>query len=71
MLENMKEYGLSGTGERGQKGIPFMVEAVAWGAQIPADKEAAPEFIGQACRMAFGCGADVIKTTYNRRPQII
>jgi DhnA family fructose-bisphosphate aldolase class Ia len=46
-----------------------MVEAVAWGAQIPADKEAAPEFIGQACRMALECGADVIKTTYTGDPK--
>jgi len=53
-----------------QKGIPFMVEAVAWGAQIPAEKQAAPEFIGQACRMAMECGADVDQNNLYRRPKI-
>jgi class I fructose-bisphosphate aldolase len=68
MLENMKNTAYLAQRAR-QKGIPFMVEAVAWGAQIPADKEAAPEFIGQACRMALECGADVIKTTYTGDPK--
>ena len=63
MLENMKNTAYLAQRAR-QKGIPFMVEAVAWGPQIPADKQAAPEYIGQACRMALECGADVIKTTY-------
>jgi fructose-bisphosphate aldolase, class I len=63
MLENMKNTAYLAQRAR-QKGIPFMVEAVAWGEQIPPDKEASPEYIGQACRMALECGADVIKTTY-------
>jgi len=47
-----------------QKGIPFMVEAVGWGPLIPQDKQNDPEIIGKACRMAFECGADIIKTAY-------
>jgi len=61
MLENMKNTAYLAQRAR-QKGIPFMVEAVAWGEQIPPEKEASPEYIGQACRMALECGADVIKT---------
>ena len=68
MLENMKNTAYLAQRAR-QKGIPFMVEAVAWGAQIPAEKEASPEFIGQACRMAMECGADIIKTTYTGDPK--
>jgi DhnA family fructose-bisphosphate aldolase class Ia len=68
MLENMKNTAYLAQRAR-QKGIPFMVEAVAWGAQIPAEKQASPEFIGQACRMAMECGADVIKTTYTGDPK--
>jgi DhnA family fructose-bisphosphate aldolase class Ia len=63
LLENMKNTAYLACRAR-QKGIPFMVEAVAWGPKIPADKQADPEFIGQACRIALECGADVIKTTY-------
>ena len=68
MLENMKNTAYLAHRAR-QKGIPFMVEAVAWGPQIPADKQNAPEFINQACRMALECGADVIKTTYTGDPK--
>jgi DhnA family fructose-bisphosphate aldolase class Ia len=68
MLESMKNTAYLAQRAR-QKGIPFMVEAVAWGGQIPPDKQAAPEYIGQACRMALECGADVIKTTYTGDPK--
>ena len=68
MLENMKNTAYLAQRAR-EKGIPFMVEAVAWGEQIPPGKEAAPEYIGQACRMALECGADVIKTTYTGDPK--
>jgi len=67
MLENMKNTAYLAQRAR-QKGIPFMVEAVAWGEQIPR-KRSIPEYIGQACRMALECGADVIKTTYTGDPK--
>ena len=41
-----------------------MVEAVGWGPLIPLDKQNDPEIIAKACRMAFECGADIIKTSY-------
>ena len=31
---------------------------------IPLDKQDHPEIIAKACRMAFECGADIIKTSY-------
>lgn len=68
MLENMKNTAYLSRRAR-QKGIPFMVEAVAWGQQIPTEKQNAPEFINQACRMALECGADIIKTTYTSDPK--
>jgi DhnA family fructose-bisphosphate aldolase class Ia len=67
-LENMRNTAYLASKAR-EKGIPFMVEAVAWGPQIPAEKQNAVEFIGQACRMALECGADVIKTTYTGAPK--
>ena len=63
MLENMKNTCYLASCAR-KKGIPFMVEAVGWGPLIPPDKQNDPEIIGKACRMAFECGADIIKTTY-------
>jgi fructose-bisphosphate aldolase/2-amino-3,7-dideoxy-D-threo-hept-6-ulosonate synthase len=63
MTENMKNTCYLASRAR-QKGIPFMVEAVAWGPLVPPDRQNDPEIIGKACRMAFECGADIIKTNY-------
>jgi DhnA family fructose-bisphosphate aldolase class Ia len=68
MLENMKNTCYLASRAR-KKGIPFMVEAVGWGPQIPLEKQNDPEIIGKACRMAFECGADIIKTAYTGDPK--
>ena len=68
MLDNMRNTAYLANKAR-QKGIPFMVEAVAWGPQIPLEKQNDPEFVGKVCRIALECGADVIKTTYTGDPK--
>lgn len=47
-----------------QSKIPFMVEAVLWGPEIPPQEKNDPELINRACRVAFELGADLIKTEY-------
>jgi len=68
MTENMKNTCYLASLAR-KKGIPFMVEAVGWGPLIPIDKQNDPEIIGKVCRMAFECGADIIKTGYTGDPK--
>jgi fructose-bisphosphate aldolase, class I len=63
MTQNMK-YTASLASSARKKGIPFIVEAVGWGPQIPLEKQNDPEIIHKACRTAFECGADIIKTSY-------
>jgi DhnA family fructose-bisphosphate aldolase class Ia len=63
LLENMKNTAYLANQAR-KEGIPFMVEAVLWGPEIPLEKQNDPDLIYSACRMAFECGADIIKTNY-------
>jgi len=62
-LENMR-YVAHLAEQAKQRGIPFMVEAVLWGPEIPEEKKKDPELINRACRVAFELGADLIKTEY-------
>jgi len=62
-FENMRSTAHLASQAR-KKGIPFMVEAVLWGSEIPEEKRNDPELIYKACRMALECGADLVKTTY-------
>ena len=68
MLENMKNTAYLAQRAR-QKGNTFHGGSRRLGSANTAEKEASPEFIGQACRMALECGADVIKTTYTGDPK--
>lgn len=68
MLESMKNTAYLAN-KAHQKGIPFIVEAVAWGPTIPADKQNSPELVSQVCRIALECGADIIKTNYTGDPK--
>jgi len=47
-----------------KKDIPFIVEAVLWGQEIPPEKKNDPELINIACRVAYELGANLIKTEY-------
>jgi len=62
-LENMRYVARLAEQARERK-IPFMVEAVLWGPEIPSEKKNDPELINLACRVAFELGADLIKTEY-------
>lgn len=62
-LENMRHVSLLSTQTKVRK-IPFMIEAVLWGPEIPPEKRNDPELINRACRVAFELGADLIKTEY-------
>ena len=48
-------------------GLPLMVEAVAWGSQVP-DRRKDPDLLAFACRMAAELGADAVKTEYTGDP---
>ena len=62
-LENMRYVARLAEEARARR-VPFMVEAVLWGPEIPEDKKRDPELINRACRIAFELGADLIKTEY-------
>lgn len=62
-LDNMRYVARLAEQARKRK-VPFMVEAVLWGPQIPQEKRNDPELINRACRIAFELGADIIKTEY-------
>lgn len=62
-LENMK-YVARLAEQAKERKVPFMVEAVLWGPEIPQEQKNDPELINRACRVAFELGADLIKTEY-------
>lgn len=62
-LENMR-YVARLAEKAKERRIPFMVEAVLWGPEIPPEKKNDPELINRACRVALELGADLIKTEY-------
>ena len=62
-LENVRHVALLSAQAKVRK-IPFMIEAVLWGPEIPPEKRNDPELINRACRVAFELGADLIKTEY-------
>jgi len=62
-LENMR-YVARLAEQAKERKVPFMVEAVLWGPEIPQAKRNDPELINRACRVAFELGADLIKTEY-------
>jgi DhnA family fructose-bisphosphate aldolase class Ia len=62
-LENMRYVARLAEQARERK-VPFMVEAVLWGPEIPEEKRNDPELVNRACRIAFELGADLIKTEY-------
>jgi DhnA family fructose-bisphosphate aldolase class Ia len=62
-LDNMK-YVARLAEQAKERKVPFMVEAVLWGPEIPQEKRNDPELINRACRVAFELGADLIKTEY-------
>ena len=62
-LENM-QYVARLAEQARERNIPFMVESVLWGPEIPPEKKNDPELTNIACRVAFELGADLIKTEY-------
>ena len=62
-LENVRYVARLAEQARRRK-VPFMVETVLWGPEIPEEKKRDPELINRACRIAFELGADIIKTEY-------
>lgn len=44
--------------------MPFMIEPVFWGEQIPAEKHNDPELIEHGARIALEIGADILKMPY-------
>ncbi|MDD5127372.1 MAG: hypothetical protein PHR43_04685 [Dehalococcoidales bacterium] len=67
LLENF-QY-VARVGEQTHKhDVPFIIEAVNWGAEIPEEKKNDPEEIHKVCRFALELGADIIKTEYTGDP---
>lgn len=63
LLENFRY--VAGVAEQAhRKDVPFLIEAVNWGAEIPDDKKNDPEELHRVCRFALELGADIIKTEY-------
>ncbi len=63
LLENFRY--VADVGEQAhKKGVPFIIEAVNWGAEIPDEKKNDPEELHKVCRFALELGADIIKTEY-------
>lgn len=45
-------------------GIPLVVEPVMWGRHVPDDRSTDPDLVGNASRLAWEYGADVLKIPY-------
>ncbi len=45
-------------------GIPLIVEPTLWGAQVSSEKKNDPELINHMCRIAYECGATILKIPY-------
>lgn len=67
LLENFRY--VARVGEQTHKqGVPFIIEAVNWGPEIPDARKTDPEEIHKVCRFALELGADIIKTEYTGDP---
>lgn len=49
-------------------GVPLVVEPVGWGSRVPESLETDPEYVADACRMAWEFGADILKAPYTGEP---
>lgn len=66
-LENIRTVGELSRELRGT-GVPLAVEPVMWGKRIPDEEQRKPEYVANACRMAWEFGADILKVPYTGDP---